>query len=222
LKGEWRYPGRGQNVKTLIPIMRVILILVLLAFLPSAAHADKRIALLIGNKDYKAGVGALTNPLNDIRIVEAALKAIGFEVMQPVQNARRADMVLAINDFAAKLKAAGRDAIGFLYYSGHGVASEGENYLVSPCRSASSMARSSPPIHAAYLTFTPFTFVTARKMTCASRPSICCSTRAGTSAACRSSSARRCSPASFIEPAIATCTCLSASTMASGSSQPPR
>ena len=30
------------------------------------AHAEKRIALLIGNKDYKAGVGSLTNPLNDI------------------------------------------------------------------------------------------------------------------------------------------------------------
>jgi hypothetical protein len=32
-------------------------------------RAEKRIALLIGNKDYKAGVGTLTNPLNDIRIV---------------------------------------------------------------------------------------------------------------------------------------------------------
>ena len=30
---------------------------------------EKRVALLIGNKDYKAGVGALTNPLNDIGIV---------------------------------------------------------------------------------------------------------------------------------------------------------
>jgi hypothetical protein len=31
---------------------------------PTALHAaaEKRIALLIGNKDYKAGVGALTNP----------------------------------------------------------------------------------------------------------------------------------------------------------------
>jgi hypothetical protein len=29
-----------------------------------AALAEKRIALLIGNKDYKPGVGALVNPLN--------------------------------------------------------------------------------------------------------------------------------------------------------------
>lgn len=29
-------------------------------------QTEKRIALLIGNKDYKPGVGALTNPLNDM------------------------------------------------------------------------------------------------------------------------------------------------------------
>ena len=50
---------------------------------PTALHAaaEKRIALLIGNKDYKTGVGALTNPLNDIRIVGEALQAVGFEVL---------------------------------------------------------------------------------------------------------------------------------------------
>lgn len=48
--------------------VRVVVAIALL-FLPTAvfAQAEKRIALLIGNKDYKAGVGALTNPLNDIR-----------------------------------------------------------------------------------------------------------------------------------------------------------
>ena len=54
--------------------VRVAITIVLL-FLPTALHAQagKRIALLIGNKDYKAGVGALINPLNDIRIVGEAL-----------------------------------------------------------------------------------------------------------------------------------------------------
>jgi uncharacterized caspase-like protein len=36
----------------------------------------------------------------------------------------------AVYEFASKLKAAGPEAVGFLYYSGHGVASGGENYLV--------------------------------------------------------------------------------------------
>src|SRR5262245_12030957 len=39
-------------------------------------------------------------------------------------------MLRAIHEFAGKLKSAGPDAIGFLYYSGHGIASAGENYLI--------------------------------------------------------------------------------------------
>jgi hypothetical protein len=58
---------------------------------PTALHAaaEKRIALLIGSKDYKAGVGALTNPLNDVRIVGEALKAVGFEVLKGALPAMR-------------------------------------------------------------------------------------------------------------------------------------
>jgi formylglycine-generating enzyme required for sulfatase activity len=111
-------------------MVRLAFALLLLALLPSAAQAEKRIALLIGNKDYKPGVGALVNPLNDAHVVGEALKAIGFEVLKPIHNAHRADMLLAVHDFAAKLKAAGPDAVGSLYYSGHGVASAGENYLI--------------------------------------------------------------------------------------------
>src|SRR5215471_2927483 len=102
----------------------------ILAAAPRPAQAEKRIALLIGNKDYKPGVGALVNPLNDVRIVGEALKAVGFEVLIPAQNVRRAQMLRALYEFAAKLKAAGPDAVGFLYYSGHGIASAGENYLI--------------------------------------------------------------------------------------------
>jgi len=51
---------------------------------PTAAHAERRIALLVGNKDYKPGVGALVNTLNDARVVGEALKAVGFEVLKPV------------------------------------------------------------------------------------------------------------------------------------------
>jgi formylglycine-generating enzyme required for sulfatase activity len=111
-------------------VVRVIIAIVLWLLPASAfAQAEKRIALLIGNKDYKTGVGALTNPLNDIRIVGDALKSVGFEVLKPVENAQRSAMLIAIHAFAAKLKVAGPDAVGFLYYSGHGIASAGENYL---------------------------------------------------------------------------------------------
>ena len=63
-----------------------VVVAIVLLLLPTTvfAESEKRIALLIGNKDYKAGVGALTNPLNDIRIVGEALKGVGFEVLKPV------------------------------------------------------------------------------------------------------------------------------------------
>jgi hypothetical protein len=73
-------------------VVRVIIAIVLWLLPASAfAQAEKRIALLIGNKDYKTGVGALTNPLNDIRIVGDALKSVGFEVLKPVAAIGNAD-----------------------------------------------------------------------------------------------------------------------------------
>src|SRR5262245_55685697 len=102
-----------------------VAIIIVLWLLPTALHAqtEKRIALLIGNKDYKVGVGSLTNPLNDTRIVCDALKSFGFKVLGPVENAQQSAMLIAIHAFAAKLQAAGPDAVGFLYYLGHGIAS---------------------------------------------------------------------------------------------------
>jgi uncharacterized caspase-like protein len=111
-------------------VFGIIVSVISLSASPATSLAEKRIALLIGNKDYKAGVGALVNPFNDIRVVGQALKTVGFDVMPPIQNATRATMLIAIHSFAEKLKDAGPDAIGFLYYSGHGIASAGENYLV--------------------------------------------------------------------------------------------
>jgi uncharacterized caspase-like protein len=69
-------------------------------------------------------------PLNDIRLVSDALRRVGFEVLTPVQNANRNEMLRAVYALASSLKAAGPDAVGFLYYSGHGAASQGENYLI--------------------------------------------------------------------------------------------
>jgi formylglycine-generating enzyme required for sulfatase activity/uncharacterized caspase-like protein len=114
----------GWAVRLLVAIFA----LVLLAWSP--AHAEKRVALVIGNKDYKAGVGPLTNPLNDIRLVSDALRSVGFEVLKPVENGTREEILRRIYEFASVLKDAGPDAVGFLYYSGHGVASSGENYLI--------------------------------------------------------------------------------------------
>jgi uncharacterized caspase-like protein len=103
---------------------------ILISLSPAMAQAQKRIALLIGNKDYAAGVGALKNPHNDVAKLSTALAKVGFEVLPLLKNATREQILLAVHDYAEKLKSAGDDAIGFLYYSGHGAASGGQNYLI--------------------------------------------------------------------------------------------
>jgi uncharacterized caspase-like protein len=111
-------------------MIRAVISLLAWALLPSSAQAEKRIALLIGNKDYVQAVGPLKNPHKDIAVIAKALVKVGFEVMPPRKDATREQILLAVHDFADRLSKAGPEAIGFLYYSGHGLALAGQNYLV--------------------------------------------------------------------------------------------
>ena len=52
----------------------------LLGICAAPAHADKRIALVIGNGNYRH-VPRLSNPINDARDVEASLQRSGFETI---------------------------------------------------------------------------------------------------------------------------------------------
>src|SRR5262245_60074350 len=106
-----------------------VVVAVILLLLPTAAFAqtEKRIALLIGNKNYQPAVGALKNPHNDIEVISAALDAIGFKDRITHKDLRRGQLLVAVSQYAARLAAAGPRAIGFLYYSGHGAAEHGTN-----------------------------------------------------------------------------------------------
>jgi S1-C subfamily serine protease len=106
-------------------------LLALLAGLSTPARAEKRVALLIGNAGYAPAVGPLKNPHNDIARLEGALKDVGFEVVTAKDAGRRA-ILSAVNKFATTLNAAGSDALGFFYYSGHGLAraEDHSNYLI--------------------------------------------------------------------------------------------
>jgi uncharacterized caspase-like protein len=55
-------------------------IAVLLLLVPSVAQADKRVALVIGNSAYKYA-GELANPRNDATDMSAALRNVGFQVI---------------------------------------------------------------------------------------------------------------------------------------------
>jgi len=110
--------------------MRLLMaVLALVLFAGPAAHAEKRVALLVGNQSYGADVGPLKNPHNDVALLEDALKGLGFEITV-VRDAGLGALTRAVNAYTRRLQAAGPGAIGFFYYSGHGASDGGTNYLI--------------------------------------------------------------------------------------------
>ena len=91
---------------------------------PAAAAAEQRIALIIGNSQYKDS--PLPNPVNDARAIAKTLTAAGFKVTVK-ENAGQKDMQLAMRDFGDALKAGG---VGLFYYAGHGMQVKGRNFLI--------------------------------------------------------------------------------------------
>ena len=84
-------------------------------------------ALVIGNGAY-AGLGRLANPVNDADDVSAVLRDLGFSV-DTLLNGGLSQMEEAVSRLRDNLKKSA-DAYGFFFYAGHGVQSNGENYLI--------------------------------------------------------------------------------------------
>jgi uncharacterized caspase-like protein len=97
------------------------------AFATSAAHAEKRIALVIGNASYQAG--ALETPANDAGLIAQTLQAAGFDVVG-ARDLDQDSLRRAFRDFLEKATSSGPDTVAFVYLSGHGLQLEGENYFV--------------------------------------------------------------------------------------------
>ena len=100
--------------------------LVLLACSISVAKADRRVALVVGNSNYGNSSLFLSNPKNDATDVAAALRGVGFEVLQVI-DANKRDLDLNMAKFARL--AIDADAALF-YYAGHAVQYQGRNYLM--------------------------------------------------------------------------------------------
>jgi len=91
-----------------------------------ATEIQSRLALLIGNSDYK-GDAFLANPVNDAQDLAAVLSDLQFQVSHR-QNLTRQEMNSAIEEFGKNLKAT--KGMGIFYYAGHGIQVGGENYLI--------------------------------------------------------------------------------------------
>jgi hypothetical protein len=92
------------------------------------ARAEERLALVVGNGDYRS-VTPLDNPVSDAELMADALRKTGFDVTL-VTDTSQNELVLAISRFGSRLRAAGADATGLFYYAGHGVQSFGTNFLL--------------------------------------------------------------------------------------------
>jgi uncharacterized caspase-like protein len=94
----------------------------------SPALAENRIALVIGNSNYTA-VTALPNPANDAKAMSRFLRAAGFEVVE-APDLTQSDMRRTIGNFANAASDKGPDTVALVFYAGHGLQVDGENYLV--------------------------------------------------------------------------------------------
>jgi hypothetical protein len=93
--------------------------------LVTPAQAAKRVALVIGNNDYK-NVPKLQKAVNDARTMGETLKKLGFSVMLAENQTRQAfsETLLAFD------KAVEPGDTAFFFYAGHGFEIAGQNFLL--------------------------------------------------------------------------------------------
>ncbi|MFB2553293.1 caspase family protein [Ensifer soli] len=92
---------------------------------PLRAEAAARVALVFGLADYRT-VTPLKNTANDARAIAATLTALGFDTTVALDATLDA-MVTAVNTFSEQAETAD---VALVYYAGHGVELDGENYLL--------------------------------------------------------------------------------------------
>ena len=119
--------GRLNSLSGELPVWAGLWLFVVLssAMFSIAAHAETRVALVIGNSNY-ASATRLFVPGNDAKAIAKALQRVGFSVDLRRDLSMKA-LTSALRKFA--VRAANADA-AVVYYSGHGIEVDGVNYLV--------------------------------------------------------------------------------------------
>jgi uncharacterized protein len=111
-------------------VTRVFLALLAAVALLSAAggsaFAERRRALVIGI-DHYANLNPLKKAAGDARSMKAALEALDFEVEPLLPDPDRRALNLAVFAFTKKIEPGD---VALIHFSGHGVAIDGENFLL--------------------------------------------------------------------------------------------
>jgi tetratricopeptide (TPR) repeat protein len=113
----------------MLSVLRLLLLGLLFAFASQPAWAAKRIALVVGNNLYEnfPDFRQLKKAVNDAKAVSQTLQTgLGFDV-RLLTDSSYSDMNRAIKQVEADIEPG---SVVFLYFSGHGVAIEGANYLM--------------------------------------------------------------------------------------------
>jgi hypothetical protein len=96
------------------------------AFFATAAAAERRVALVIGNSAYK-NAPTLANTVNDANAIAKLLKSANFEVVLSRNDLGVVDFKRTVREF---LITAENADIAVVYYAGHGIEMSGTNYLI--------------------------------------------------------------------------------------------
>src|SRR6187455_261296 len=115
----------GWLSRLLARSLAVTSLAICVAAVAAPAYAEKRVALVVGNNDYK-NVPKLLKAVNDARTMGDTLKQLGFTVMVAENQNRQAfsQTLLAFD----KSVEAGDTA--FFFYAGHGFEIAGQNFLL--------------------------------------------------------------------------------------------
>jgi hypothetical protein len=96
-----------------------------IAAFAAPAHAEKRVALVVGNNDYR-NVPKLQKAVNDARTMGDTLKQLGFTVMV-AENQNRQAFSQTLLAFDRSVEAGDT---AFFFYAGHGFEIAGQNFLL--------------------------------------------------------------------------------------------
>jgi hypothetical protein len=128
-----RYPGPGRSIVkrarwAKMSSLAYGFFALLVMNVSRSALADDRVALVVGNSNYKRAP-TLRNPVNDAEDVAERLRVLGFRLVGngAQLNVKRAQLARAIRE----LGTSGRTGDTLLFYfAGHGVAFGGDNWLL--------------------------------------------------------------------------------------------
>lgn len=119
--------ARPRSMNVVSGVWRILLLPFAVTWLCcESAHADTRVALVIGNSAYRH-VPILSNPANDAATVAAMLKAAGFDAVETRLNLPADEMRKALREFGSRSQNAD---IAVVYCAGHGIELDGVNYLI--------------------------------------------------------------------------------------------